>query len=93
MAKKFESSNALGLALLASAGIDARGALSVTLHIEAGELPTLTVKRAIEVGLCGQMDGMLERYSVQHLDTVGLAIPGECVDLSLQTHTNHPQVD
>ena len=93
MSEKFESSNALGLALLASAGIDIRGALSVTLHCEAGELPTLTVKRAIPAGLSGQVGGILERYSVQHLGAGSVAIPGECVDLSLQTHTNHPQVD
>lgn len=72
-------------------GLDAQDVLSLTLHCEAGELPTVTLKKAVYSGLDEKADGILERYSVRLIDAAPLAITGECVDLSLQTHTSRLQ--
>lgn len=93
MSENLESSRSLGLALLAAVGVEARDVLSVTLTCEAGELPSLTVKRAVRSGLAEQLGVFMDRYSVRLLDSALLANQGECVDLSLQRHTTHPQAD
>jgi len=89
MALRYESSNKLGAALLEAMGIDRKGVLSLTLHCESGELPTVTLRKAVPQGLAEQAKQLMQLYRLELVATSPLADLDESVCLTSQTHTIH----
>jgi len=91
VATTFETSTKLGRALLEAMGLDVKDVLAITLHCEAGELPTVTLRLCVPQGLAEKAQHILQQFRVEFTGSVPLADLDESVCLTSQIHTTHHQ--